>query len=242
MYIVNKIVSSMNGQPMSLSKKEQEIQRITNSITKAVSEQRLPPGTRLVEAQLVASLGANRNHVRAALQRLALRHIVSIETNKGASIAQPSVEEARNIFMARSILERGIIEILVKRLRRSDVTLLQKQIQQEQKAVEKGRREDIIRESGEFHLLLARLSGNPVLLDMLRDLITRSSLIISLYQKHNNPQCGCDEHGDIISALETQDAEKTLQCMSHHLHDIEYGLNLDFWENRKVDLGTVFEE
>ncbi|WP_428243629.1 GntR family transcriptional regulator [Gynuella sp.] len=225
---------------MGLSKKELEIQRITDSITQAVAEQRLPPGTRLVEAQLVDNLKANRNHVRAALQRLALRHIVTIETNKGASIAQPSVEEARNIFMARTILERGIIEMLVQRLRKMDVTLLKKQIQQEQKAIMRGRREDIIRESGDFHLLLARLSGNPVLVDMLKNLITRSSLIISLYQKHNNPECGCDEHNNIIKTLESGNSHSAVQCMSQHLHDIEYSLNLDFWEHRKVDLNLVF--
>ncbi|MEP4548306.1 MAG: hypothetical protein ABJ000_19165 [Saccharospirillum sp.] len=43
----------------------------------------------MVEAQLVDSLKANRNHIRSALQRLALRRIVSIQPNRGASIAQP---------------------------------------------------------------------------------------------------------------------------------------------------------
>lgn len=225
---------------MKPANKASEIDRIVASIDRAVAEQRLPPGTRLIEAQLVKSLSANRNHVRVALQRLALKRIVSIEPNKGASIAQPSVEEARAVFAARSVIERGIIEILVSRRGALNLALLRKQRDQEQAAIARGQREAIIRESGQFHLLLARLAGNPVLEDVLKDLITRSSLIISLYQRHSDPQCGCDEHGDIISAIESRDPQPAIQCMRHHLNDLEQHLNLDFWETRSVDLQTVF--
>lgn len=227
---------------MKPANKASEIERIANTITRAVAEQRLPPGTRLVEAQLVSSLNANRNHVRSALQRLALRRIVSIQPNRGASIAQPSVEEARAVFSARSVIERGIIEILVGGIRRLDTARLKKQRDQEQAAIRSGRREDIIRESGRFHLLLARLAGNPVLEDMLNDLITRSSLIISLYQKNSDPQCGCNEHGDIILAIEERNPVKAVQCMRQHLNDIEMHLNLDFWETRTVDFNAVFAD
>lgn len=225
---------------MKPANKTSEIDRIVATIDRAVAEQRLPPGTRLVEAQLVESLNANRNHVRAALQRLALKRIVSIEPNKGASIAQPSVEEARAVFTARSVIEGGIIEILVGQSGALNVGLLIKQRDLEQTAIERGQRETIIRESGQFHLLLARLAGNPVLEEVLKDLITRSSLIISLYQRHSDPQCGCDEHGDIITAIENRDPEPAIQCMRHHLNDLEQHLNLDFWETRSVDLQTVF--
>ena len=48
-----------------------EIKRIVERLADAISEHRLPPGARLTEAKLVEVLGANRNHVRAALQKLA---------------------------------------------------------------------------------------------------------------------------------------------------------------------------
>lgn len=223
------------------SKKEHEIQRIADAITRAVSEQRLPPGTRLIESQLVESLNANRNHVRSALQRLALRRIVTVEANRGASVSRPSVQESRDIFAARSVVERGVIELLVKNRRQMDITLLKKQVQIEQAAIDSGVREDIIRESGSFHMLLAKLCGNQVLETLLLDLITQSSLILSLYQRHNQPQCGCNEHSGIIRALEEEDASAAIDAMHHHLQDIELNLNLDFWESKKVDLRQIFD-
>ncbi|MGB2222048.1 MAG: GntR family transcriptional regulator, partial [Neptunomonas phycophila] len=53
------------------TKAQAEIERIMTSISQAIVDHRLPPGTRLVESKLVEALQANRNHVRAALQRLA---------------------------------------------------------------------------------------------------------------------------------------------------------------------------
>ncbi|BFM48223.1 GntR family transcriptional regulator [Marinomonas sp. THO17] len=226
---------------MSLNK-ESEIQRLVHVISNAVAEQRLPPGTRLVEGELVTRLKANRNHVRSALKRLELNRIVTIVPNKGASISQPSVEEAREVFTARSIVERGIIETLSEKCRQMDIAILKKQLKTELEAIKRNKRGQIIKESGEFHLLLARLAGNSVLTDMLQNLITRSSLIISLYQIEAVDLCGCNDHKDIVDALEQNDVSAAVQCMKIHLKEIESHLNLDFWENKKVDMEKVFED
>ncbi|WP_157954415.1 hypothetical protein [Saccharospirillum mangrovi] len=39
-----------------------------------------------------------------------------------------------------------------------------------------------------------------------------------------------------IDAIDSRDPNKAVQCMRHHLHDLEQHLNLDFWETRSVDL------
>ena len=58
--------------------KQVEVQRIVDVLFKAIAQHRLPPGTRLIEAQIVETLQANRNHVQAALQRLALQRVVTL--------------------------------------------------------------------------------------------------------------------------------------------------------------------
>ncbi len=68
--------------------KQQEVQRIVEALSLAIAQQRLKPGTRLIETQIVEALDANRNHVQSALQRMMLQHIVTIEPNRGARVAQ----------------------------------------------------------------------------------------------------------------------------------------------------------
>jgi len=218
------------------TQKEDAIRLIVERITKAVCEQRLAPGTRLVEAQLVQAFSANRNHVRAALQRLALRKIVTIESNRGATVSAPSVNEAQDIFKARAIIECGVIELLSSTISVKAIDKLQKHLELEKKTIARGIRKDVIAASGEFHLLLARLTGNDVLAELLEDLLTRSSLILSLYQKDTGSNCGCDEHQSLIEALISKDKERAITYMNDHLKHIEQSLNLEFWTNKKVDL------
>ena len=72
--------------------KQLEVQRIVDVLSKAIAQQRLRPGTRLVESQLVDALSANRNHVQVALQRLAMQRIVTIEPNRRPMAAQPTAQ------------------------------------------------------------------------------------------------------------------------------------------------------
>ena len=225
---------------LSESKKESEIIRIMNSINDAVMNHQLPPGTRLVEGQLVAALNANRNHVREALRRLALRHIVTIEPNRGASISQPSVKEARDVFYARTVLEKGVIELVVDSFDERIARALKRHVDAEKQAISDKDSKEIIRLSGDFHLRLANLCGNPVLESMLSDLITRSSLIIALYQRKLDSRGGCQEHGDLIRYMENGDKEGAVSLIMHHLEHIYNTLDLDFAENKTVDLGRLF--
>ena len=75
----------------TVTAKQLEVQRIADALFKAIAQHRLPPGTRLVEAQIVETLQANRNHVQVALQRLAMQKVVTIEANRGAMVSQPTV-------------------------------------------------------------------------------------------------------------------------------------------------------
>jgi DNA-binding GntR family transcriptional regulator len=228
------------GRTMQQFAKEQEIQRIVASITEAISEQKIPPGTRLIESQLIIHLHANRNHIRAALQRLAMKHLVTIKNNVGARISQPSFEEAKEIFAARLIIERGIIETLINKLTKMDVALLKKQLQKEKITVRSNNRADNIRESGNFHLLLAKLCDNLVIEELLKDLIARSSLIISLYQQQDNAQCDCNEHDQIIQHIEFKRTNDAIDCMAKHLQHLQLRQNMDLWEDTPVNLQHIF--
>lgn len=225
---------------MIQSQKEKEIQRIVNTITKAICEQQIPPGTRLVETQLAAHLQANRNHIRSALQRLTLKRLVTIKANVGASVTQPSFEETKDIFAARLIVERGVFETLINRLTKMDIALLRKQLKKEKLAIKANSRVDIIRESGRFHLLLARLCKNTVLDEMLNDLIARSSLIIFLYQQHDKALCFCDEHDQIIHHIENKETANAITCLDNHLQHLELLQNMSLWKGKTVDLESIF--
>lgn len=206
--------------------KQREIQRIADALSVAIAQHRLTPGRRLIESQIVDALQANRNHVQAALQRLALQHIVMIEPNKGAMVAHPEAQEAREIFIARRAIESAIVaSITPEKMQRFALEIAAQQ-QAEHHATTHPDRRDIVRELSAFHLLLAKVSGNTVLSEILANLMVRSSLIVALYQRNDIPACQCAEHGAILRALQAGDSEHAQTIMLAHLDALEKELDL----------------
>lgn len=207
--------------------KQLEVQRIVDVLSKAIAQHRLRPGTRLVEAQIVETLQANRNHVQVALQRLAMQRIVTIEPNRGAMVSQPSAREAREVFAARRAIERAIVECITPAVMIKQRERIARHMNNERKATNATDRRAIVRELSEFHLLLGEISGNSVLADILANLMVRSSMIVALYQRNDVPSCASDEHQEIISALEAGDHPKAIAVMLEHLDELEGQLSLD---------------
>ncbi|KAE9650546.1 GntR family transcriptional regulator [Pseudomonas sp. PB106] len=211
----------------TVTAKQLEVQRIVDALFSAIAQHRLPPGTRLIEAQIVETLQANRNHVQVALQRLAMQKVVTIEANRGAMVAQPTAREARDIFSARRAIERAIVEGITPATMRKQRQRIANHMKNERKATNDTDRRAIVRELSEFHLLLSEISGNAVLSDILANLMVRSSLIVALYQRNDVPSCASDEHQEIITALENGDNEKAVAVMIEHLDELEAQLALD---------------
>jgi len=220
----------------TVTSKQVEVQRIVDVLFKAIAQHRLPPGTRLIEAQIVETLQANRNHVQVALQRLALQRVVTIEPNRGAMVAQPSAKEAREIFAARRAIERAIVESITPATMRRQRQRVSAHMSNERKATSATDRRAIVRELSEFHLMLGEISGNSVLSEILVNLMVRSSLIVALYQRNDVPSCASDEHQDIITALENGDHERAVAVMIEHLDELEAQLDLDDQAEPEVNL------
>ena len=93
-------------------------QTIINSITAAVSEQRLPAGTKLGEQMLSDLFNCNRANVRRALSTLATMHVVQLQPNRGAFVSTPSPKEAGDVFEARRTIERTLARKVIKNARK----------------------------------------------------------------------------------------------------------------------------
>jgi DNA-binding GntR family transcriptional regulator len=219
--------------------KQKEVERIIESLSRAIAQHLLPPGTRLVEAQIVDSLNANRNHVQAALQRLALQKIVTIEPNRRAHVSQPTAREAREVFVARRAIESAVVASITPERMRRFARQVDAHMKTEGKAARDSDRRAIVGELSAFHRLLGTISGNSVLADILDNLMVRSSLIVALYQRNDEPTCQHDEHRHILEALSAGNRERAVALMTHHLDHLEAELTLDDDQDREVDLKAV---
>jgi DNA-binding GntR family transcriptional regulator len=96
-----------------------------------------------------------------------------------------------------------------------------------------------IKASGDFHLMLAEISGNAIMQRFMEELVARSSLVIALYGQSTASSCGHSEHGDIIAAIENDELDRACQLMLHHIAHIE--ADLDLRERKSLGLKEAFE-
>lgn len=208
---------------------EDRTQAIRDRLRDAIVDHRLAPGTKLSESEVGGLFEVSRTVARAALQMLAFEGLVRIERNRGAFVANPSPEEARQVFASRRLIEPGIVTAAAERATAGDVARLRAHLAAERRHMHargpEARRAEI-KASGEFHLLLAAVAGNAILQRFMEELVARSSLVIALYGRTGASSCGHDEHDAIVDALERRDAKAAAALIVSHIDHIEADLDL----------------
>ena len=212
--------------------------RIVESITTAIVERRLMPGTKLVEQKIADIFHVSRTIVRQALNQLSRDRLVVLEPARGAFVATPSVDEARQVFEVRSMLEVAMVRSLCERITDAQVAALRDHLQQEQAALARTDVPGRTRLLADFHTVLAQLSGNAVLAGLLADLLSRSSLIALMYQSAHSAEHSQAEHVRIVAAIARRDARAASRLMAQHLASVERNLQLD---PRTPDLAAALQ-
>lgn len=199
-------------------------QTIVSAITTAIIGHRLAPGAKLTEQKIAAIYGVSRTIVRQALFQLARDHLVSLEPARGAFVAQPSVEEAQQVFAVRRMVEQHLVELFCETATAADFRALRAHIKQEQTMVSRSDVPGRTRLLGDFHVLLASRTGNRVLAQMLSELISRCALITLMYQSSRAAQHSSEEHIELLDALEARDVPRAKALMDAHLRATEDSL------------------
>lgn len=213
---------------------------IYERILAAIFEHRLPPGTKLGEDRLAGIFGVSRARIRRVLPRLAHEGVVTLEPNRGAFVTEPTVDEARDVFEARRLIEPAVLRRLMGRRNLAEMLgKLREHVGTESHARAAGDTRAIVRLSGEFHTLLADMAGNALLAKTMRELASLTCLIIALYDRPSVPACLGEEHAEIVEVMASGDCARASELMVQHLDHVESNLKLDHEESLVVDLEAI---
>ena len=230
--IVAGLVSDADG--------ESSESRMQRRLADAIFEHRIAPGTKLPESDLCRIFGITRGDVRKVLNRLAAEQLIELIPNRGAFVARPSVEETREVYELRRILESGVLRCLARHPHGSPRWLdkVRRQIADEREANRAGDTSRYIRLAGKFHLDLAAATGNSALEQQLKRVVSQTSLMVALYDLPGTNACSFHEHLEILDAVEAGDYAKAESLMDEHLLGCERQLRLG-GEPQRVDLEQV---
>jgi DNA-binding GntR family transcriptional regulator len=179
----------------------------------------LAPGSRLAQADLADRLGTSRTPVREALRRLAGEGLIEFRPNRGFWTADLGLEAVLSRLEVRLILEPGIAARAAERRDEGDIRLMLSAIEREAEVTDPADAHDASRD---FHLLLARATGNGELertleslwiVEVGRRLMTRRAAV------HDWRANDVAEHRRILEAVETGHSEEAAVLMADHVRD-----------------------
>jgi DNA-binding GntR family transcriptional regulator len=208
-------------------------------LSRALFEGRLTPGAKLPEHRLAKLFGVSRERIRKVLHRLVAERRLEAIPQRGVFAPNPSQHEIRTIYQAHRVFEAGVLAHLAQSDDEAILPRIEAHLAEERDAVAREDRAASVRLSGEFHMMLVDGLGNPELSRFLRELLARSSLMVSAFEPARLSLCGVDEHAAIAAALRAKNWERAIALSGEHFRHIEERLAQGIVERSEREIEEV---
>ena len=213
---------------MNSSKSATVTDGVFQYLQEGISSGRWKPGDKLPsEAELCRELSASRVSVRNAIGRLAGLGLAQSLQGKGTFVRTPPASgllnttlylpstDRLNVFEFRKIIESESAALAAIRATSADVLEMEQSIL----GMESGKSdEDVAEQDMAFHCLVARASGNEVILRIFQ---VMRSIYIQMFEDNVSllGKTGTEHHRRILLAIQTRDMQTARNCMLEHLDD-----------------------
>jgi DNA-binding GntR family transcriptional regulator len=191
------------------------------AIRAAITRGDMPPGYRLVEAELVARTQVSRSAVRLAIDALAAEGLVERIQNKGARVRIVSTEEAIAITECRMPLEGLLARKAAERITAAEADQLQAHIEVMTAAVEAG---DVLKYSDliqQLHGMIRAAARHPVaaeLVGRLQAQLVRHQFQLSL--RPGRPRVSLTGLAAVVDAVVRRDPDQAEAAAVAHVRSV----------------------
>ncbi|HET7387058.1 MAG TPA: GntR family transcriptional regulator [Nocardioidaceae bacterium] len=193
---------------------------IARKLRSAIGHGELAQGAQLAEAELARDLGVSRGPLREAMQRLTQEGLLISIRNRGLFVIELTEADVRDIYVARTAVERAAAAQLML----ADEASAAAELVEVSAEMATARDRDDVAGIGEadlkFHEVLVRLSGSQRLIRMHQTLITETRMcVIALGETYPDSDARIPEHQEIAEAINGGDAATVDRLLVDHMDD-----------------------
>lgn len=198
------------------------VDQVYESLISAIAEHRLRPGERIRQDKLAASLGVSRQPVSHALQLLKYQGLVRESGRQGLEVTPLDPDRIHHLYAARASLDELAARLAAARAAASDLSASEFAFLSH--VAERGSEEDATQPRSalsqadvEFHQAIYRMSGNPVILELITPQWPhlRRSMTIFLADPDYCTRIA-HEHAEISRLILTGDEAGAASAARHH--------------------------
>ncbi|HET8662691.1 MAG TPA: GntR family transcriptional regulator [Nocardioides sp.] len=190
---------------------------VADRLREGILDGTFPPRTQLSEVALSQQLSVSRGPIREAMQRLLQEGLLRGERNRGVFVVDLGENDVRDIYLARSAVERTAASIVVSSGTDEDFETLQSMVDQLAGAVDSNWVE-MTKMDLQFHLALVAAAGSRRLDRMFRTLMAESQLcIVRLEPFYPGREEVVHEHQAILDAIRARDSAQADKLLAAHM-------------------------
>jgi GntR family transcriptional regulator, trigonelline degradation regulator len=194
--------------------------QVVESLRTAIFDRRFSPGDRLVERELCEMLDVSRTLLREALSQLEAEGVVQIIPHRGPIVAVYTAEDAKSIYEVRAALEEMAGRCFVERATESECKALETAFAEMKRSCTSKLGADHLTVKTKFYAALTTGAHNPVLVEMLRLIHGRVSMLrATTLAQPGRLAASLAELGNIVKTIKARDAEAAARACRLHVEN-----------------------
>jgi DNA-binding GntR family transcriptional regulator len=189
---------------------------IVATLREAILSGALPPGTRLIQADIATQFGVSNTPVREALRQLTAEDLVRFDSFHGAEVRTPELDEIREVYELSTVLAPLAVRRAVERIDDDELARLRELHESMRRVSDVSEWTQLNRE---FHDTIDEAAGSARLLRMLSGLRDARMLQVIMAIDAAGPTIDQSnlEHGELLEAIERRDAPRASQINLAHV-------------------------
>ena len=205
---------------------------VFNTLREAILTGELEPGEHLMEVKLANKLGVSRTPIREAIRKLELEGLVHIIPNKGAFVEGVTLQDIKDIYEIRTLLEGLCARWAAERITQEQLEELEEIVFLSDFHYSKENWDQILELDNRFHEMVYEACASKELTRVLRDYHHYLQRIrrITLEEKAR-AHASINEHRAIAEALKARDARTAEECARLHIRNTISNMDKVGWEN-----------
>jgi len=207
-------------------------ERVEEVLRQAILGGELSPGEPLVLDELSAQLGVSRTPIREAMRALASEGLIDMDSFRSATVHTPSLEEAREIYDLRLVLDPIAVRRAVEWIKPEELATAQAIHETMLGTDDLGEWVDANRE---FHRVLQQAARSDRLIGIIDGLRNSAAMQVALSLKAESSQVtqANTDHAKILQAFRDHDADAAVRLTEDHLRN-----TLEVIERYEADLAA----
>ncbi len=193
---------------------------IARKLHDAIASGNFPPGSQLTESGLAADLGVSRGPLREAMQRLTAEGLLVSHRNRGLFVVSMDDDDIRDMYVARTAVERAAIEQVIARRSQAAVEDLGAAVERMRAFVDEPNGAEMAEADMQFHQTLVEHAHSQRLSRLHETILVETRMCLrAMRGTYSSGKERIEEHQALVDAIAGEDAATADRLMIEHMKD-----------------------